>query len=667
MGEDGRSLIEIRSGTAIITDAITGQQLAQVPGVDPATRFAYLSADRTTLATLACEDPANCNNDPKAVTVHTSGRVTGQVKLESASDYLAIQLVFDGHTLMRRRAVCGTSPVVAGTPDTGRLVACIAAPDTFGLAEAGTGKVVSSRHIEKGKTVRMAQLSPDGQLLATLWTWGVENPHGFPDEITGVDLWAVDGTRLTGRLARGEFPTYDSPRKGSGAGPCPAGRLAFSGSGTVLTAERCGLAMLWGNVFNKSSAAMSPYHAASWPESLVPLEPLARIELSAGSQLAFSTDDRLLTMIGDGELRVTEVGPYTRSASGLRHGPVRSAAFTPDGRILATMDERALRLVDVASGRELRTFTGSWISPLWSGQLDLHPTAAPITFSADGKLLAVNGEGVEAVLIDVATGAIRTKLTVPDQRGGKEKTGDIFAMDLSPDGSSLAMSTWGMNRDYSEERAIRVWDTATGSPTITIQNEIAFGLLYLPGGKKLLTAHPDQGICELDLDKRQSSCPVPKVGFRMAGYLTTNLGFSPDGTKVVLRMDDGSVVLWNPRTKQLVSPIMRGHTEGAVTSAAFAPDGRTLATGGQDNTVRLWDLTTGIAIGLPFRHNGDVLAVAFSRDGKSLHSVDAAGGVHTYPLDLARASRTVCAKAGRDLTPAERALYSVPTAGACPS
>lgn len=667
VGEDGRSLIELRGDTAIITDAVTGRQLGQVPGVDPGTRFAYLSADRTTLATLACETPANCDNDPKVVAVHAGGRVDAK-KLQAKPDQLVNQLFFEGHTLLQRRAPCGTSPVVMGEPAPGSLVACTTGTTSFGLADARTGRVVSSRSIEKGKRLLLAQLSPDGRLLAALWSWDFTGPHGRGEGISGIDLWSVDGTRLVRHVARGELPAYDAPWQGSGAGPCPR-RMAFSNSGAVLAVEYCGQVVLWGNTFFDTYPSASKFFVPSWPQGLAPLELLGRFEQPSGSELAFTVDDRLLTALGGGELRVSDAEPYARPGFSLRQdardAPVRSAVFSPDGRILATMDERALRLVEVASGKTLHALTGPWVSPLWSSDLDIHPTASPIVFSSDGTLLAVNGQGAEALLVDVATGTVRSRVAVPGQAAVGS---DILAMDFSPDGSALAMSTWG-HSPGSPNAAIRVWNTKTGHATATLANEIAVAVRYRPDGKGILTAHPDQGICDVDPDKGVSSCPGAsgKIGFRLPGYLTTNLGFSPDGTKVVLRMDDGSVVLWDPRTKQLVSPIMRGHTEGAVTSAAFAPDGKTLATGGQDNTVRLWDLTTGIAIGLPFRHNGDVLAVTFSRDGKSLHSVDAAGGVQSYPLDLDRASRTVCAKAGRDLTPAERAVYSVPTAGACRS
>jgi WD40 repeat protein len=65
--------------------------------------------------------------------------------------------------------------------------------------------------------------------------------------------------------------------------------------------------------------------------------------------------------------------------------------------------------------------------------------------------------------------------------------------------------------------------------------------------------------------------------------------------------------------------LLQGH-EGEVISVAFSPDGKTIVSGSWDGTIRLWD-SSGNAIGQPFKgHENRVNSVAFSPDGKTIIS-----------------------------------------------
>lgn len=57
-----------------------------------------------------------------------------------------------------------------------------------------------------------------------------------------------------------------------------------------------------------------------------------------------------------------------------------------------------------------------------------------------------------------------------------------------------------------------------------------------------------------------------------------SIAYSPDGTKIVAGLWDGTLRFWDARTGRQVGNVMRGH-EDRILSVAFSPDGSRIASG----------------------------------------------------------------------------------------
>jgi basic membrane protein A and related proteins len=309
---------------------------------------------------------------------------------------------------------------------------------------------------------------------------------------------------------------------------------------------------------------------------------------------AFSPDGRQLAMgvSQTGEVKVWN--PLNgEELFSLVHGGhtafVEAVVYSRDGKLLATASlDGTVKLWEADSGRLFRTLTLSG-SPVYD-----------LSISSDGQWLAA-GSLARAKLWEISSG---------ENIASMEGRAVITALEISPDGGSMAMAT---NLGFVNLYDLEMWiQTGDG------------------GENPLANIHGHTG-------------------------MVLDLAFSPDGEYLATAGADGLVRVWEmPRGEEAL--VLQGHHR-EVMGVAYSPDGKYIGTSSLDGTLRIWQASSGQEVlSIPGPVDERRYGLAFSPDGKML-ATTAGDTVQLYlidPQDLVTLAR---GRLVRDFTPQECQIY----------
>ncbi|WP_433367818.1 AAA family ATPase [Streptosporangium sp. CA-115845] len=390
---------------------------------------------------------------------------------------------------------------------------------------------------------------------------------------------------------------------------------------------------------------------------------------------AYAPDGKVLvTAVNDGTVRFWDTATRRPLSSGLSGPVVDALAISPDGGTLALAVGNGIWLFDMATrtslgdvgipidaaidlafsrdGRTLAVATPSQVVfwDLERKRIDTRFDAAAgvfaikVIFSGDGVHLAAVGapsgsvtvwrmkdmrriaviSGSEAAFSPdgryLAAGGIGEAVQVYETRTGRSAgrslhgfTGNLDDVEFSPDGTTLVTSSWD---EANEPDKVQLWDAASGRRKGSLITALAGGIksvAFSPDGGTLAGA---QGADVLFWDARHSHADLVETGKE-----TNSAVFSSDGR--TLATAGVSARLWDVASRRPLGPALPGKLGIGLPSVALSPDGRTLAASGSDGAVLLWSTAEQRPVAVPLRgHTGDVRAIVFSPDGRTLVTGD---------------------------------------------
>jgi WD40 repeat protein len=345
------------------------------------------------------------------------------------------------------------------------VVPLASSPDSRLLAGGGVGQTVRVWDVraaaplspDRGHeaAIHAIAVAPDGKHIASV---AADRTVRLWDPVTGAQRRqheASDGAHAIAFSPDGKTLAVGGARPGIRLWDCP--------TGTQRGHELAEAAAVHGLAFSPDGQTVASAH--------VTLHEL-KVDRRSVVELPF----RHLTLRdgATGKHRVTvkkEFGP----------GQQPALACGADGKTLLTLEDDTVRVYALGTGAEVRKFEARGH---WEGRRSA-------AFSPDGSLLAVGGDDL-VLLWETATGERRPSLRLPHGGGAQ--------LAFSPDDRFLAACATPFSRD-GPNRFVTVWELASGKEVLRFElarGGECSAVAFLPDGRRLVTALCDTSLLVWD-------------------------------------------------------------------------------------------------------------------------------------------------------------------------
>ncbi|KAI8950031.1 WD40 repeat-like protein [Xylaria longipes] len=187
-------------------------------------------------------------------------------------------------------------------------------------------------------------------------------------------------------------------------------------------------------------------------------------------------------------------------------------------------------------------------------------------------------------------------------------SGEIFSAKFDPTGNLIASG--------SMDRSILLWNSSGACENygvLTGHKGAVLDLQWSRDSEILYSASADTHLASWDLIS----------GARIRRYvgheeIINAMDISKRGEELLISAsDDGTIGIWDPRTKNVVDHI---ETDFPVTAVAVSEAGNEIYSGGIDNDIKVWDMRKKAVVYSMLGHNDTITSLRVSPDSQSLLS-----------------------------------------------